>query len=152
MLLFFNLKYWSYNGADISTNIQYNVVSYLYLSSLFSGGMFHYKKDHPNLNYNVQSHCNLFVKDPDNLMFNQFGMYILSELPKVQNMKSFAVHEHTNIDEFVSEIKTLPDGSKIYRFSKELLAYVETLVAFSPYYRVNDQHMVFSSESDSRWG
>ncbi len=69
-------------------------------------------------------------------------MYILSELPKMQNMKSFAVNEHTNIDEFVREIKTLPDGSKIYRFFKELLAYTKTLVAFSPYNRVNDQRMV----------
>ena len=102
--------------------------------------MFHYKKDHPR--YNVGGHCNLYVKDPDNQMFNQFGMYILSELPKIQNMKSFAVHEHTNIDEFVRKIKTLPDGSKIYRFFKELLAYVETLVAFSPYYRVKYPHMV----------
>ncbi len=60
----------------------------------------------------------------------------------MQNMKSFAVNEHTDIDEFVREFKTLPDGSKINRFFKELLAYAETLVAFSPYYRVNDQHMV----------
>jgi hypothetical protein len=66
--------------------------------------MFHYKKDHPI--YNVQSHCNFFVKDPDNLMFNQFEMYIMSKLPKMQNMKSFAVNEHTDIDEFVSKIKT----------------------------------------------
>jgi hypothetical protein len=78
----------------------------------------------------------------ENLMFNQFGMYILSELPKMQNMKSFAVLEHNDIDEFVHEFKTLPDGSKLYRFFKELLAYAETHVAFSPYYRVNDQLMV----------
>ena len=75
-------------------------------------------------------------------MFNQFRMYILSEIPKMQNMKSFAVHEHTDIDEFVSKFKLLPDGSTVYRFFKDLFSYLETLVAFSLYYRVNDQHMV----------
>jgi hypothetical protein len=102
--------------------------------------MFHYKKEHPS--YNVKDHSKLFVKDPDNVMFNQFGMYILSEIPKMQNMKSFAVHEHTNIDEFVREVQLLPDGTSVNRFSKELFSYLETLVAFSPYYKINDPLMV----------
>ncbi len=71
-------------------------------------------------------------------------MYLLSEIPKMQNMKSFAVHEHTVIDEFVREFKRLPYGSTVYRFFKELFSYLETLVAFSPYYRVNDPRMVGS--------
>ena len=102
--------------------------------------MNHYKQDHPL--YNVQGHANLFVKDADNVMFNQFTAYILSEFPKMQNMKSFAVHEQTDIDEFVRESRILPDGTEVYRFSKELIAYLETIVAFSPYYRVNDPRMV----------
>ncbi len=88
------------------------------------------------------SHCYLCVKDPDNVMFNQFWMYILSEIPKMQNMKSFAVHEHTDIDELVPKFKLLPNGSRVYCFSKELISYMETLVAFLPYYRVNDLCMV----------
>jgi hypothetical protein len=32
------------------------------------------------------------------------------------------------------------DGTKIYRFSKELLAYIEMCVAFSQHYRQNDPH------------
>ena len=102
--------------------------------------MFHYKKDHPR--YNVGSHRYLYVKDPEKVMFNQFGMYILSEIPKMQNMKSFAVNEHTNIDEFVREVRLLPDGTCVNRFSKELFSYLETLVAFSPYYKINDPRMV----------
>ena len=102
--------------------------------------MFHYKKDHPR--YNVKDHSKLFVKDPDNVLFNQFGMYILSEIPKMQNMKSFAVNEPTNIDEFVREVRLLPDGTCVNRFSKELFSYLETLVAFSPYYKINDPLMV----------
>ena len=92
--------------------------------------MFHYKKDHPR--YNVGSHSNLYVKEPDNVMFNQFRMYILSELPKMQNMKSFAVHEHTDIDEFVSEVKLLPDGSSVNRFFKELFSYRRLLLHSCP--------------------
>ncbi len=61
--------------------------------------MFHYKKNYAL--YKVGSHTHLFVKDEDILMFNQFSMYILSELPKMQNMKSFAVHEDTDIEQFV---------------------------------------------------
>ncbi len=74
----------------------------------------------------------MFVKDPDNVMFNQFGMYILSEIPKMQNIKSFAVHEHTDIDEFVLEVKRLPNGSSVNRFSKELFSYLETLLHSRP--------------------
>ena len=85
----------------------------------FSGGMFHYKKDNPL--YNVGSHAHLFV--------NEFGMFILSEFPKMQNMKSFAVNPDTDIDEFVREINVLQGGTEIFRFSKELFAYLETLVA-----------------------
>ena len=36
------------------------------------------------------------------------------------------------------EKTTLHDGTVIYRFSKELLAYIETLVAFCPYHRQDD--------------
>ncbi len=57
-------------------------------------------------------------------------------------MKSFAVHEHTDIDEFVCKFKLLPNGTSVYRFFKELFSYLETLVVFSPYYRVNDLRMV----------
>ena len=98
--------------------------------------MFHYKAGHPD--YNVGGHAHLFVKRPDNFMINKFGMFILSEFPKMQNMRSFVVVADTDIDVFVRDKKELQDGTIIYRFSKELLAYLETLVAFSPYYRVND--------------
>ena len=67
--------------TDISTNIPYDIVPDRHLNGFFSGGMFHYKKEHPS--YNVKDHSKLFVKDPDNVIFNQFGMYILSEIPKM---------------------------------------------------------------------
>ena len=42
--------------------------------------------------------------------------------------------DHVEIDKYVSYSRTLEDGTSIYRFSKELLAYLKTLVAFSLYY------------------
>jgi hypothetical protein len=48
--------------------------------------------------------------------------------------------DHVDIDKYVSysDSKTLEDRTTIYRFSKELLAYLKTLVAFSPYYYYAD--------------
>jgi hypothetical protein len=61
----------------------------------------------------------------------------------VQNMQEYALPpvcdtDHVDIDKYVSYSKTLEDGTTIYRFSKELLSYLKTLVAFSPYYCADD--------------
>ncbi len=40
--------------------------------------------------------------------------------------------------QYVTHLRTLHDGTIVHRFSKELLAYLETLVAFCPYYRKDD--------------
>ena len=53
-------------------------------------------------------------------------------------MQHYAVTADTDIEEYVHECVTLHDDTKIYRFSKELLAYLETCVAFSAYYLQND--------------
>jgi hypothetical protein len=55
-----------------------------------------------------------------------------------QNMQGYAVTAETDIDNDVRHCTIIVDGSKIYRFSKELLAYIEMCVAFSPYYRQDD--------------
>jgi hypothetical protein len=54
--------------------------------------------------------------------------------------ESFQVDDETDIDTFVRhEFKLLlHDGFCVYRFSKELLAFLQTLVAFCPYYVAND--------------
>ena len=59
------------------------------------------------------------------------------KLHKFQNMKSYMVHEDTVIADYVGH-STLHDGTVVHCFSKELLAFLETLVAFCPYYRAND--------------
>ncbi len=85
----------------------------------------------------------LYKEDDENPLLNDFGCYILDRLHKVQNMQENALPpvcntDHVVIDKYVSCSKTLEDGTTIYRFSKELLAYLKTLVAFSPYYYADD--------------
>ncbi len=46
----------------------------------------------------------------------------------------------TDIDEFVRHAMLLHDGTRVYSFSKEMLAFLQTLVAFCPYYVDNDQN------------
>ena len=99
----------------------------------FSGGMFHY--DCESSVYGIgHAEGHMFRKVPENPLINEFGAYIISKLHKFQNMKSYMVHEDTVIADYVCHCTTLHDDS----FSKELLIFIETLVAFSPYYRAND--------------
>ena len=55
-------------------------------------------------------------------------------------MQDYTVTADTDFENFVRECTILVDGNKIYRFSKELLAYIEMCVAFSQHYRQNDPH------------
>jgi hypothetical protein len=50
-------------------------------------------------------------------------------------MQSLRTPTVTDIDNYVCECTILVDGTKIYSFSKELLAYIEMCVAYSPHYR-----------------
>jgi hypothetical protein len=80
----------------------------------------------------------LFQDDDDNPLLNRLGIYILDKLCMFQNMLDYAVTADTNIDHYVRECTLIVDGTKIYRFSKELLAYIEMCVASCPYYRQDD--------------
>ena len=111
-----------------------------------SGGMFHYKKNMDSYSIKHPDQC-LFRKSSQNVLVNDFGIYILSELHKFQNMRSYAVHQDTDIDEYVKHSKTLHDGTVVHRFSKELLSFLETLVAFSPYYKANDARCAGAMDS-----
>ena len=80
----------------------------------------------------------MYLTDESNPLINEFDLYIIDRLHKFQNMQHYTVTPDTDIAEYVHECESLHDGTKIYRFSKELLAYLETCVAFSPYYLQND--------------
>jgi hypothetical protein len=51
---------------------------------------------------------------------------------------SFQVDDETDIDAFVRHATLIHDGTRVYRFSKELLAFLQTLVVFCPHYVAND--------------
>jgi hypothetical protein len=55
-----------------------------------------------------------------------------------QNARLRCVVCETDIDNYVRQCTIIVDGTKIYRFSKELLAYIEMCVAFSQYYRQDE--------------
>ena len=104
--------------------------------------MFHYRDGAATYGLNNNG-MTLYKEDDDNPLLNDFGCYILDRLHKVQNMQEYALPpvcdtDHVDIDKYVSYSKTLEDGTTIYHFSKELLAYLKTLVAFSSYYYADD--------------
>jgi hypothetical protein len=47
--------------------------------------------------------------------------------------------------QYVTHSRTLHDGTIFHSFSKELLAYLETLVAFCPYYRADDPRLIVTT-------
>jgi hypothetical protein len=99
--------------------------------------MFHYNND--STTYGVaRDAVPLFQDEDDNPLINELGIYILDKLCMFQNMQDYAVTADTDINNYVRECTILVDGTKIYLFSKELLAYIEMCVAFSPYYRQDD--------------
>jgi hypothetical protein len=119
----------------------YYIVHYVSYPSLilclYTGALFHYNKDFTT--YGVARHVvPLFQDDDDNPLINELGIYILDKLCMFQNMQDYAVTADTDIDNYVRECTLIVDGTKIYRFSKELLAYIEMCVTFSPYYRQDD--------------
>jgi hypothetical protein len=97
----------------------------------------HYNKD--STTYGVaRDAVPLFQDDDDNPLINELGIYILDKLCMFQKMQDYAVTADTDIDTYVRECTIIVDWTRTYRFSKELLAYIEMCVAFSPYYRQDD--------------
>ena len=102
--------------------------------------MFHYDKDSADRYGIDHAQGVLFRKVSTNPLMNGFGFYVLSRLHTFQNMKSFRVDKDTDIATYVRHVTILHDSTRVYRFSKELLALLETLVAFSPYYVANESN------------
>jgi hypothetical protein len=49
---------------------------------------------------------------------------------------------------YVTHSRTLHDGTTFHRFSTELLAYLETLVAFCLYYSADDPQVIVTAHID----
>ena len=80
----------------------------------------------------------MYRDSKENPLINAFGIYVLTRLPTFQNMKSLRIDAATDIPDYVRHSTELLDGTRVYRFSRELLAYLETMVAFSPYHVANN--------------
>jgi hypothetical protein len=93
-----------------------------------------YNKD--STTYGVARDVVPLIQDEDyNPLINKHSIYKLSMF---QNMQYNTVTVDTDINSYVRECTILAYGTKIYCFSKELLAYIEMCVAFSLYYYRQD--------------
>ena len=113
---------------------------YSYLSCcVLSGGLFHFRND---LAYSVvKEGLQLYHDVPENTLLNDVFFYVMYHLTSFQNMHEYQVTSETEIFEFVHASRPAIPTTIIpetFRFSKQLVAYVETLVAFSPYYVAGD--------------
>ena len=105
---------------------------------MFAGGLFHFNKD--SKTYNLKSDgLPMYVPSDDDPLISDVGIYILDKLGTFQNMSAvYKVTAETDLHDYVGSSTILVDNTRIYRFSKELLAYLEMCVAFCPYYRQDD--------------
>ena len=97
-------------------------------------------KDHESESYGIDNDI-MYHDSKENPLLNDFGFYLLSRLPTFQNLKALRVDADMDISEYVRHSTELLDGSKVYRFSRELLAFFETMVAFSPYHVANNPNV-----------
>ena len=93
----------------------------------------------------------LYTDDKHNTLLNDVFFYVLHHLPKLQNMHDYRVDADTDITDFVNrkfvELEGPPHVAHVHFFSKNLLAYLETLVAFCPYYMAADPRMAGKMET-----
>ena len=83
---------------------------------------------------------------PANTLLNhEVFCYFVHHLPKFQNMHPYRITSATDIPALVGTtypaLTGPPAVPETYLFSKELVAYLETLIAFSCYYRADDSRM-----------
>ena len=93
----------------------------------------------------------LYDDDSNNTLLNDVFFYVLHHLPRLQNMHEYSVDAGQDIEAFVKrkypQLEGPPSVPPVFFFSKNLLAYLETLVAFCPYYRADDARMAGKMEA-----
>ena len=82
---------------------------------------------------------------PVNTVLNKVFCYLVHHFPKFQNMHPHRITSATDIPALVGTtypaLPGPPTVPETYLFSKELVAYLERLIAFSCYYRADDSRM-----------
>ena len=93
----------------------------------------------------------LYEDGKNNTLLNDVFFYVLHHLPRLQNMHEYSVDAGQDIEAFVQrkypQLEGPPSVPPVFFFSKNLLAYLETLVAFCPYYRADDARMAGKMEA-----
>ena len=93
----------------------------------------------------------LYEDGKNNTLLNDVFFYVLHHLPQLQNMHEYSVDAGQDIEAFVKrkypQLEGPPSVPYVFFFSKNLLAYLETLVAFCPYYRADDARMAGKMEA-----
>ena len=93
----------------------------------------------------------LYHDDSNNTLLNDVFFYVLHHLPRLQNMHEYSVDAGQDIEAFVKrkypQLEGPPSVPHVNFFSKNLLGYLETLVAFCPYYRADDGRMAGKMET-----
>jgi len=93
----------------------------------------------------------LYEEGSNNTLLNDVFFYVLHHLPQLQNMHEYSVDAGADILHFVQrkypQLEGPPSVPPVFFFSKNLLAYLETLVAFCPYYRADDARMAGKMEA-----
>ena len=93
----------------------------------------------------------LYDDDSNNTLLNDVFFYVLHHLPRLQNMHEYSVPAGANMEAFVRrkhpQLEGPPSVPPVNFFSKNLLAYLEMLVAFCPYYRADDARMAGKMEA-----
>ena len=93
----------------------------------------------------------LYDDNSNNTLLNDVFFYVLHHLPRLQNMHEYSVDAGQDIEAFVKrkfqQLEGPPSVPPVFFFSKNLLAYLETLVAFCPYYRADDARMAGKMEA-----
>ena len=105
--------------------------------------MFHYKK---GSTYQTSADSAVLYQDAlANTLLNDVFCYFVHHLPKFQNMHPYRITSATDIPALVGTtypaLTGPPAVPETYLFSKELVAYLETLIAFSCNYRADDSRM-----------
>jgi hypothetical protein len=122
----------------ISNPMSHTIYSHL-ICCVLSGGLFDFRKE---LAYSVVNEGLQLCHDiPENTLLNDVFFYVMYHLSSFQNMHEYQVTKDTEIFEFVHTSSPAIPNSVIpetYKISKQLVAYLETLVAFSPYYVAGD--------------
>jgi hypothetical protein len=90
-------------------------------------------------------YCDFYHDVTENTLLNDVFCYFVHNLRKLQNIHLYKITRDTSIKSLVTTLYCAlagpPSVPETYLFSKEFVAYLETLITFSVYYRADNPRM-----------